>query len=362
MLLVLAAACGGGGDGGPSPQPTPQPPLVTSVTPTAGTISGGTTVTVRGANFADGASVLIGGVAATGVSVQNASTLTAITGPRAAGSADVVVAVAGRAGTLANGYTYAVPGPANNPSPRITSLTAQSARPRAPARFADVDEEITVTVAATDGETAPGDLVYTWTADTGTFSGSGPSVKWRAPRPDETPAISTLNLAVIERYVTPDGSVHENRVEQSIAVSVHDSVREVGDMALQFLDDFSNSSIPPLTVVRNFSTKCRGRAFELSDVEDNRDDYVINQYTLGAATVSIQFDSTCTTFPGRPRDADACTTVPVRWEVTERGSGDRGIAEGTDHVTAIYDGGRWYLCDSDFEGRSVPTALRRFKK
>ncbi len=360
VALSLLAACGG--DDGPGAQPTPQPPAVTSIAPAAGTTSGGTAITIRGANFATGASVTIGGIAATNVSVQNSATLTAVTGARAAGTGDVVVTVGGRAGTLPNGYTYAIPGPANNPAPRINGLTAQSSRPRAPARVAEVEEEITVTAAVTDAETPAGDLVFEWTSESGTFTGTGASVKWSAPRPAQTPAVNTLKLALIERYVTPDGSVHENRVEQSIAVSVHDSVKEVGDMALLFLDEFSNSTIPAETVVRNFSTKCRGRAFELSDVRDNREEYVINAYTIGAASVRIEYDGVCNTFPGRPRPADACTTVPVRWEVTRRSDGEPGVAQGVDHVTAIYDAGRWHLCDSDFEGRSVTTSALRFKK
>ena len=58
--------------------------------------------------------------------------------------------------------------------------------------------------------------------------------------------------------------------------------------------------------------------------------------------------------------ADACVRVPVRWEVTELATGEPNVAEGIDQVTAIYDRDRWYLCDSDFDGRSTTTM--RFKK
>ena len=53
-------------------------------------------------------------------------------------------------------------------------------------------------------------------------------------------------------------------------------------------------------------------------------------------------------------------TVPVRWDVTEKATGRKAAAEGIDYVTAIYEGQRWWLCDSDFDGRS--TTVLRFKK
>ena len=65
------------------------PPAISSVAPSSGSTSGGTTITVTGANFASGATVTIGGVAATGVTVLGSTSLRAVTGPRAAGVADV---------------------------------------------------------------------------------------------------------------------------------------------------------------------------------------------------------------------------------------------------------------------------------
>ena len=98
------------------------PPTISGVAPSSGSTSGGTTITVTGANFASGATVTIGGVAATGVTVLGSTSLRAVTGPRAAGVADVVVAVGAQSATLARGYTYVVPG--SNPPPVITSRVA----------------------------------------------------------------------------------------------------------------------------------------------------------------------------------------------------------------------------------------------
>jgi hypothetical protein len=85
------------------------PPTLTSISPSSGSTAGGTTVTLTGTNFAAGATVTIGGVAATGVTLLSATSLRAVTGARAAGTADVVLSVGGQRATLVRGYTYVVP-------------------------------------------------------------------------------------------------------------------------------------------------------------------------------------------------------------------------------------------------------------
>jgi hypothetical protein len=70
---------------------TTGPPSVTGIGPTFGATTGGTVVTIGGGNFVPGATVTIGGVPATSVSVLSSSSLTATTGPHAAGPADVAV-------------------------------------------------------------------------------------------------------------------------------------------------------------------------------------------------------------------------------------------------------------------------------
>ncbi len=85
-------------------------PSVTSVVPNGGTTAGGTLITVHGANFVTGASLTVGGVAATGVSVTNATTLTATTPAHAAGSAELVVTNPDTNFSLPfAGFTYADP-------------------------------------------------------------------------------------------------------------------------------------------------------------------------------------------------------------------------------------------------------------
>jgi subtilisin family serine protease len=82
-------------------------PLVSNIAPAAGAAAGGTGVVIKGANFLPGATVTLGGVAATGVYVINSTTLTATTKPHAAGVVDVVVKnPGGSSGTLTRGYSY----------------------------------------------------------------------------------------------------------------------------------------------------------------------------------------------------------------------------------------------------------------
>ena len=59
-------------------------PFVNSVTPNSGAIAGGTAVTITGIDFATGATVTFGGVAATNVVVVNSTTITATTPPAVA--------------------------------------------------------------------------------------------------------------------------------------------------------------------------------------------------------------------------------------------------------------------------------------
>ena len=85
-------------------------PSVSSVSPNNGSTTGGTLVTITGTNFASGATVTFGGVAATNVSVVNSTTMTATTPAGSAGAVTVTVTFNGQSGSLANGFTYiAVP-------------------------------------------------------------------------------------------------------------------------------------------------------------------------------------------------------------------------------------------------------------
>jgi len=80
---------------------------VTSVSPNFGTVTGGTSVTINGTNFAAGATVTFGGTAATNVVVVSAIKITAKTPAHAAGAVNVTVTNTDTStGTLNSGYSY----------------------------------------------------------------------------------------------------------------------------------------------------------------------------------------------------------------------------------------------------------------
>lgn len=93
-------------------------PVVNNAMPNTGPITGGSTITVNGANFQTGAIVRFGGTAATGVNVLSSSQITATLPAHAAGLVDVQVQNPdGQIGTLVGAFTYLAPPTINNISP-----------------------------------------------------------------------------------------------------------------------------------------------------------------------------------------------------------------------------------------------------
>ncbi len=99
-------------------------PTVTSISPNSGTINGGTGVSITGTGFLAGATVSLGGTAATGVTVVSSTSITATTPAHAAGTVDVVVTNSDtQRGTLTQGFTYTA---ASNPAPMLTGISPSS--------------------------------------------------------------------------------------------------------------------------------------------------------------------------------------------------------------------------------------------
>ena len=87
-------------------------PTVTAISPTSGSTSGGTSVTITGTGFSSGATVSIGGTAATNVTVVSSTSITATTAAHAAGTVNVVVTnTDSQSDTLSSGYTYSASAP-----------------------------------------------------------------------------------------------------------------------------------------------------------------------------------------------------------------------------------------------------------
>lgn len=119
-VAVASASSSGGGGGGGVPAPT-----VTTVSPAEASHGGGSTVEISGTNFPPNATVSVGGVAATNVTVTSPTRLTAML-PRllAIGPQPVVVTnPAGGSGTLASGVTYTNAVPAASLSALSGSLS-----------------------------------------------------------------------------------------------------------------------------------------------------------------------------------------------------------------------------------------------
>jgi glucose/arabinose dehydrogenase len=125
LLLVafLLTGCGGGTVKPDSTNPSSDPaPTVTSITPSSGNINGGTAVTVMGTGFLAGATVKLGGTAATGVTLVSSTSITAVAPAHAAGAVNVLVTnTDAQSGTLTSGFTYNT-APVSNPAPTVTTI------------------------------------------------------------------------------------------------------------------------------------------------------------------------------------------------------------------------------------------------
>src|SRR4029077_20427878 len=97
----------------------------------------------------------------------------------------------------------------------------------------------------------------------------------------------------------------------STTLSLHDSVKEVGDLASLFLKDFSDSSLPTIYVMRNFQPDCYGTADETGDVNANRTNFTIVQSRVENPATSVGFGGIC---PFRDKRGDACAQVRTFWK------------------------------------------------
>jgi hypothetical protein len=173
-----------------------------------------------------------------------------------------------------------------------------------------------------------------------------------------------LNLIVIESYQTVNmlglPVTAEHRVPGGLTVRLHASAKEVRDLAVEFLRDFSEQRLPPDQVVRGFTDTCRGKGDELDDVRDNQAEFTITSFSVEPnPPVDVAFGGVCR---DRGRTGDACTYVNVRWESIEKANGRRWVTMGVDQVSAVYENSRWRLCDSDFLGTATIDGVRTLRR
>ena len=263
-----------------------------------------------------------------------------MTRQRLAGMAALVAAACGDS---PNKPGPVVPPPPVNNAPVIESVVVSLSR-------IEADTELTATATVRDAETPVEQLTYTWSADAGTFTGTGASVRWRAPRGGATPSEYAIRLTVTETYGTASatGTRPQHVVNgSSPAVRVHDSVKEIGEMSLRFLQMFATTSIGSDIALQEFSDGCNGKRAEKSDIDNNRRDFVI-------LTSSLNLTSARVTAPWSRGDARVrCGFSSRRLSCpADAPPGCRvGAVEsvqGDCNLTAVYEQQRWLLCDSTF--------------
>lgn len=368
ILMSLAAACG---SNGPGPGPQPGSITVTAIAPATGSTFGGTAVTITGTGFAAGATVQIGTSTATDVVVVNATTITAKTAAHPAGVGDVRVTAGGSLGSLAAAFTFVTPTVGPNAPPTVSDIDVTPPKSKQPKILATIDDSISLDVSVNDAESAATSLTYVWAANPniGTFTGTGRAVQWKAPAAVTSPRTVLITVTVVEKYYEPDANglpvEKEHRIEKAVTLRVHDSVKEIGDMAVDFLTQFSISSVSPDVVMRNFSQTCddgEGYADELSDVEAHRENYTMLSYQIGEPAVTFAYgsESTACAYPGAP--GDACAKVAVVWNDERNDTGEKNTVTGNDYVSAVYEDERWYLCHSKFQNVSSLRFHKLFSK
>ena len=244
------------------------------------------------------------------------------------------------------GSTPTSPAPPPPPPglPTIGSITLSDTRP-------EVGDIVQVTAEVTPGKTSDR-LEYHWTAGAGTFQGTGATVTWLAPKPDDTPVDITITLEVVEKTATA-----EAKASKSVDVRVHDSEDELGDMAMKFLKNFATSSVSADVCVQDFSDSCAGKQEEYQDIVWNRSDYLILDSSLRLEEVDVHSDR---------KHADisvACSFTSKQLACTKGESpcviGSVGTATGTCAMTGVYQQDRWWLCTSHFNG-TTPLSMQAF--
>lgn len=257
--------------------------------------------------------------------------------------AAVVAALAACNGTVPPAPTPPITQPppivhvANTP-PTIKSITIPVAR-------AEVDQDVTVTAEVEDAETPVDQLQYKWSANAGTFSGDGRSVTWRLAKGSAaTPVDVTMALTVTERYQDVDDAgkpiTRVNTATQNSATSlrVHDSVAELSKIGVRFLVDyFGNSNVSPEACLVDFWDGCRGKSDELSDIRNNR--ATLTQLYADAHVSTITFNDSKT---------EAEMWVACTFRARDKATGVEGGVTGDCYLSAVYQQGRWWLCDSNF--------------
>ncbi|WDZ80284.1 putative Ig domain-containing protein (plasmid) [Ensifer adhaerens] len=102
-------------------------PTISSVSPTTGSSTGGTSVTITGTGFTGATSVKFGSASAASFTVDSATQITAVASAGAVGPADIVVTTGSGTATLASGFSYLVVPPGAPTIGTVTTLDPDGA-------------------------------------------------------------------------------------------------------------------------------------------------------------------------------------------------------------------------------------------
>ena len=197
---VTVADEGGTSTGGPKYTYAPPVPTIESVSPIKGPTAGGTTVTIKGANFEVGSSVTIGG-SASHVEVRSAGEIVVTTPAESAGSYKVIVTDEAGTSTNGPGYTYVPPvlvsaiTPASGPSDRhgVVTITGdhflKGATVTIGGRASTVKVHSETEITARTPKHAPGSYEVVVSDELGESSG-GPAYTYLAPYAPEVESIT----------------------------------------------------------------------------------------------------------------------------------------------------------------------------
>jgi hypothetical protein len=246
-------------------------------------------------------------------------------------------------------------GPTPPPPPTVGPATPPVIQSIAvPTSRVEAGQDITITATVTDAETPLSQLTYLWAASAGTITGTGSTVTWQHPTGIKAGVDVVITLTVVDRYQAVDGNVIVERefrvVGQSQPFRVHDSPAETRELARRFLVDlFGNSSLGPAQVLVDFSDTCynapNGKKDEANDVIENRQIVVIQSVTIFSQSVSFTTPSSAI--------VHSDTQFMDKWIY------DGQIRPNRDDfvVTAIYETGRWWLCQSYIGGHGPASRM-----
>jgi VCBS repeat-containing protein len=200
-------------------------PTVTSISPTAGPSSGGTSVTIYGTNLTGATAVTFGATAATGFTVNSATSITA-TAPAGSGTVDVRVTTEGgtSATSAADQFTFVA-------APTVTSLSPNSGP-------ATGSASVTINGTNLTGATA---VTFGATAATGFTVNSATSITATAPAGSGT---------VDVRVTTEGGTSASSAADQFSYLSATQSIASVAltknNAATSFTPVVSSGGVAPI--------------------------------------------------------------------------------------------------------------------